>query len=85
MANPAGGLNRTVPARGAVEITPSDSGSFNPNYRALYIGQKGHVKVDTLGGQTVTFSNVQTGTWLPVEVTRVYATGTTASSIVGVY
>lgn len=80
-----GGLNRMVPGRGGAAITPDNNGNFNPNYRAIYCGQKGDIKVDLVNGDTVTFQNVQSGTWLPVEVTRVYATGTSASNLVGVY
>jgi hypothetical protein len=36
-------------------------------------------------GTDVTFANVPTGTKLPVRVSKVKATGTTASSIVALY
>jgi hypothetical protein len=48
----------------------------------LYVGGTGDVKVDLVGGGTVTFKAVPVGTILPVQVTKVYATGTTATFLV---
>jgi hypothetical protein len=42
------------------------------------------VKVKTWADETVTFANAPVGV-LPVRVKRVFATDTTASSIVGLY
>lgn len=85
MANNPGGISRLVPGRGGATITPNDSTVFDQPYRALYCGSKGDIKVDLANGDTVTFENVQTGSWLPIEVTKVYSTGTTSTSIVGVF
>lgn len=80
-----------VPARSAVAITPGNSGSGAANGevvsgRGLYIGTGGDVKVDMKDtGTAVVFSGVQAGTLLPIAVTRVYSTDTTASDIVAVY
>jgi len=54
-------------------------------YRALYVGGAGDVKVVTVGGSTVIFSAVPAGTILPVAVVRVFSTGTTATSLVGMW
>lgn len=70
------------PAKYAVAVTPSDSTVLNPT-RSLYIGVSGNLSV-VINGQTVAFANVPVGI-LPVEVTRVRATGTTASSIVALW
>jgi hypothetical protein len=49
--------------------------------RRLYVGGTGDVKIDTAGGQTgVTFKNVPVG-FLDVHATKVYRTGTTATTI----
>jgi hypothetical protein len=43
----------------------------------------GDVRVRTRAGTDVTFFNVPTGSVLPIEFTRVWNTGTTASQMVG--
>ena len=53
-------------------------------YRALFIGTTGHVKVTMRdGGGVVTLRNIPSGTLLPVWVSMVWSTGTTATDIVG--
>ena len=68
--------------RGAVEITPHDTNDLTDPVSALYIGGAGTVKVDTPDG-TVTFNGALAGHIIPVCCTRVYATGTSATNIVG--
>ena len=70
------------PARDALAVTPSDSVNLGLAARALYIGSNGNVAVITRGGQTVTFVGIVAGTILPVRVSRVLSTGTTAGNIV---
>ncbi len=75
--------NASDPANGAAAITPSDSTDLATYARAIYVGVGGNIKVDlTDAGTGVTFVGVPQGTILPVQVKRVYATGTTASSLV---
>ena len=76
--------NMADPARHAFAVTPSDSADLGSWALALYVGVAGDVKLDTWGGETVTFANVPVGI-LPVRARRVYATGTTASGIIGLY
>lgn len=75
----------------AAAVTPSDSadiaavtGGVN-NGCVLYVGGAGDVKVKTVGGDEVTFTGIQAGTFMPVQVVRVYATGTSATSIVALW
>jgi len=63
----------------AVDISSVDDELSSPSI--LFIGTGGDVKVDTLGGQTVTYKNLEDGRFLPVFVTKVYKTGTTASDM----
>lgn len=70
------------PAYNAFEIEPSDTENFGIPTRAIYVGAPGNLKVTMVGGSLVTFANVPAGL-LPVEVSRVWETGTTASSLVG--
>ena len=75
----------TVSAHGAAAVTPSDSTALRPT-RGLYVGGAGDVKVDmSMDGTAVTFSGILAGTILPIQVVKVYATDTTATSIVALY
>ena len=80
--------------RSAAAVTPSNTsnipsvstqdGSGN-NGCVLYVGGVGNLKVLTVGGNEVTFTDVPTGTFVPVQVLRVFATGTTATNIVAIW
>jgi hypothetical protein len=74
----------TVSARRAVAVTPSDATSFEPT-RGLYIGAAGNVAVSMVDGGNATFVGVAAGSVLPVQVTKVLATGTTATSVLALY
>jgi hypothetical protein len=76
----------TVSAHRASAVTTSDATIYVQPTRALYIGAAGNLTVDMAdGGSSVLFVGVQGGTLLPIQVTRIYATGTTATSIVALY
>jgi hypothetical protein len=51
----------------------------------LYVGTSGNLKVRTAGGDDVTFNNIQSGSFLPINVVRVFSTGTTATNIVALW
>ena len=75
----------------AAVVTPSDtvnipsvSGGDN-NGCVLYVGGAGNLKVKTVGGDEVTFVGVNTGTFLPVQVVRVFSTGTSATNILALW
>lgn len=76
-------MSSTSPSGLCAAVTPSDTVSFS-ECRALYVGTGGDLSV-VCAGVTVVFANAQTGTILPVEVTRVNATGTTATNIIALY
>ncbi|WP_105424628.1 spike base protein, RCAP_Rcc01079 family [Neorhizobium tomejilense] len=71
------------PAASGFAITPSDSADLPETTRALYVGTGGHLSVRMLSGETLTLSNIPGGGLLPLRVTRVFATGTTAVAIAG--
>jgi hypothetical protein len=76
----------TSPAENAVTVTPHDSTDLTTATRALYIGGAGNISVETVGGQSaVVFVGLAAGTVLPLRVTRVNSTSTTATSIVALY
>ena len=75
----------TVSARRASSITTSDSEDFSEPTRGIYVGASGDLKVTFVSGGTVTLVGVPAGMLLPIQVIRVYATGTTASSLVALF
>jgi hypothetical protein len=77
-------ISKTEPAYDAASVSTNDTARIDPT-RALFIGGAGNVKVDTVGGSTVTFNGLTAGSVLSVQVTRVYATGTTATDIIAMY
>ena len=74
----------TVSAFNAVAVTLSDSTVLAPT-RALYVGTGGNLKVTMAYGAEVTFTNVQSGSILPIQVTKVWSTGTAASAVIALY
>ena len=78
----------------AESVTPSDSQGITiggssidglDNGVCLYIGTGGDLKVTMVGNQVVTFVNVPNGSFLPIQVKKVWATDTNASDILGLY
>jgi len=75
------------PARNAMDITPSDTVDLPFVTRAIYVGTSGDIVVNMVGSQTtnpITYHNVSRG-WHSICVSRVYATGTTADQMRGVW
>ncbi|MEK1908183.1 MAG: hypothetical protein AAAB13_20615 [Pseudomonas sp.] len=77
--------NVVDPASNAAAVTPNDSTDLPYTSRALFIGGAGNVAVIMAGGQTVTFTGVTAGALLPIRVSRVLSTGTTATTITAVW
>ena len=84
---------KTKPGENAIAATPSDStnidfhGGGGPT-RALYVGSGGDISVEMAsdkGEKTVVFVAVLTGTILPIAITRVNLTLTTATSLVAIW
>jgi hypothetical protein len=86
MADQFAGFLQTLdsPAAHAFAVTTSDSSDLSTAARALYVGTGGDIKVTTIGGETVTFTSVAAG-FFPIRVSRVFATGTTATGIIAVW
>jgi hypothetical protein len=75
--------NASDPANGAAVITPNNSADLTVYARAIYVGVGGNITVDmTDSGTNITFLAVPQGTILPIQVKRVYSTGTTATNLV---
>ena len=78
-----GSANRPIATYAAI-VTPSDTVSLDAA-SVLFIGGAGNVNVKTEGGQTVLFSGLSAGDILPVSVTQVLNTNTTATLIVALW
>lgn len=76
----------------AAEVTPSDDDNI-PFVGApddvwacvLYVGTGGDIRVLTDGGDDVILKNVPDGSFLPVQVVRVFSTDTVASDIIALW
>lgn len=81
-------MARTDTAQFAQAVTPSDTANFASTL-GLYVGVAGNIKVDMAGVgpgvDPVVFLGATAGSILPVRVTRVYLTGTTATNILALY
>lgn len=73
------------PARCAVAVIPSDTEALPRITRALYVGEGGSVSVEMVDGPVAVFRNLPAGALLPVRVSKVRATGTTAGAILGLW
>jgi hypothetical protein len=51
----------------------------------LYIGAAGNIKITTVAGDVVTFVGINTGTFFPVNVVKVWNTDTTAANIIALW
>lgn len=79
-------VDKTNPAQHAAAVIPNDSADLANPARALYIGGAGNVYVDMVGdGENIGFIGATAGSILPISVSRVYSTNTTATSIVALY
>jgi hypothetical protein len=72
---------KTVGAQYVVDVDTDDAVDLDDPSDALWVGGAGTLKVNTVGGQTVTISGVAAGTLLPLRVTRVWENGTSATLI----
>jgi hypothetical protein len=76
----------TAPGNNLIAITPSDSTDLPQVSRGIYVGGAGNLVVTpAAGGSNVTFVAVPAGTVLPIRVTRVLSTSTTATSLINLY
>lgn len=77
-------VRMSISAQSAAQITPNDTTVFS-TVRGIYLGASGNLKVDMSDGATVTFTALSAGVIHPIAARKIYATGTTATGIVGLY
>lgn len=80
------GMSPTLdsPAVGGAAVAPSDTATIEAT-KAVWVGGAGNLKVTYLDGATDTLTGVPAGTMLRIRVTKVWATGTTATTISALY
>ncbi len=75
----------SLPCRNAAAVTPSDSTDLTDVTKYVWVGSTGNMVVVTAGGQTVTITGIPNGTLLPIRVSRIKSTSTTASNILALW
>lgn len=74
----------TAPASELVAVTKSDTTTYSPPLRGVWVGTGGDIAIRTASmAAAVTIANVPDGTLLPVKAIQVMSTNTDASDIVG--
>lgn len=73
------------PPSNGLAVTADDEVIFEQPTRMLWIGEAGDVTVRLMGGSQVNFVDCRAGSLLPARVDKVFATGTTAGSILGLW
>ncbi len=68
---------------GAQNITPSDVTNLANPAVGLFVGGAGNISAVMENGDTVTFTGVLAGQFLPFIFRRINSTGTTATNMVG--
>jgi hypothetical protein len=77
--------NVVDPASNAAAVTPNDSTDLTYTSRAIFVGGAGNIAVTMAGGQSVTFTGIIAGALLPIRVSRILSTGTTATNIMAIW
>lgn len=75
--------NRFDPAIGgeAIDYSGGDQ-DITFAARGVYVGTAGHLKVDLVTGDTVTFSNLTAGNVYPFAIKKIYQTGSSAAGVI---
>ena len=79
------GSGLSDPAYFARAVTPGTTALADGVTRGLYVGGAGNVNVTMGDGNDVLFTGVAAGTVLPIRVSHVLATSTTATTITALY
>lgn len=73
------------PARNAVAVTPNDSADLTAVTRGVMVGVSGNVSVNMSGSGSAVVLPLTAGQLYPIAVSRILATGTTATGIVAIW
>jgi hypothetical protein len=73
-------ITSNAPYQGGVTVTASDSTVLGRT-RAIWVGGAGNMAVKMADGDIIVFIGITAGTMLPISVTQVRSTSTTATNI----
>ena len=73
----------TGPVCGGFDIVPDDQADIEQMTRAIMVGTSGDVSVVLKNGTTLLLAGLMTGVIYPFRISRVNASGTTATGIKG--
>lgn len=78
--------NPMHPARNAAAVTPHDTNALASVAKGLYVGGAGNIACRLVDDSAdVTFTAVPVGTVLPIRVSHVRSTSTTATAIIALF
>lgn len=77
--------NTALPAENAIAVTPDDDTDLEFTTRAVLIGGGGDIEVVMAGAGNTVVMTVADGAFLPIRVSRIKATNTTATGIVALW
>jgi hypothetical protein len=78
-----GGLDS--PALGGFDVTPHNTNVLSISTRGIMVAVAGNVKVTTVAGDEIVLPALQPGVIYPMRAKIIWATGTTATGVVGLY
>lgn len=76
-------LDAYSPFEELIQVTASDSTTYNPPLRGCIIEVAGDLAVETIKGDSSVIITVVSGQLVPALMTKILATGTTATAICG--
>jgi hypothetical protein len=80
------GSHPNAPASSSADITPNDTTQLPVTTRALWIGTGGNLSVQLVGDNVArTFTNIPSGSIMPLACAFVMQTNTTCSGIVALF
>jgi hypothetical protein len=75
----------TAPPEHGAAIVPDDAAGLSHVTWAIYVGGGGDLALRLLGGEAITLADVPAGTLIPLRAIQVFAAGTTATALVGLW
>jgi hypothetical protein len=77
--------DQIIPAQYAFAVVPDDGADLPQLTRGVYLGSGGNLHCSMQNGDEITFVGMVGGVVHPIAACKIFATGTTAADIVGVY
>lgn len=84
-ANGSNGVQAAGPAKGLIAITPDDDNDITPGVGAIMTTDGGDIAITDNDGNDTLIEDILPGMIIPVQATRIKATGTTATKIYALF